>query len=208
MQPKSQGDVAPPSTADRLRAVALELFAEKGYAGTSLADIATRLGIRKPSLYNYYPSKEEIFLDLLRRSFDAWSTNSHSALDGQGSCRERLHRHLFTIVEFAIDNPHKTALCRVAVSHVGGSLERRVEAMIAEQARDHERRLTAFFSEAVERGEVVGVSVDLLLMAWQTFIDGILFHHLFTFDNRQSRYHAYLEDLWTLFWRGIAAETP
>lgn len=37
---------------------AWELFAEKGYAYTSMADIARALGIKKPSLYHHFESRE------------------------------------------------------------------------------------------------------------------------------------------------------
>ena len=40
---------------------ALELFAEKGYESVSVGDIAAAVGIKAPSLYNHYKSKQAIF---------------------------------------------------------------------------------------------------------------------------------------------------
>lgn len=40
--------------------VTLELAAEKGLSNVSMAQIAEKIGIRKPSLYNHYKSKDEI----------------------------------------------------------------------------------------------------------------------------------------------------
>jgi AcrR family transcriptional regulator len=40
---------------------ALDLFAEKGYFGTSLRDIARAVGVRESALYNYFPSKDAMF---------------------------------------------------------------------------------------------------------------------------------------------------
>lgn len=48
-------------TKARILESALELFAEKGYSGTSMSDIAKRLGITKAALYKHYASKQEIF---------------------------------------------------------------------------------------------------------------------------------------------------
>jgi AcrR family transcriptional regulator len=44
---------------------ALQLFAENGYFGTSLRDIATRVGVRESALYNYFASKEALFNAIL-----------------------------------------------------------------------------------------------------------------------------------------------
>jgi AcrR family transcriptional regulator len=47
-------------TRARIQAVALELFTERGYEGTSLREIAERLGVTKAALYYHFKSKEEI----------------------------------------------------------------------------------------------------------------------------------------------------
>jgi AcrR family transcriptional regulator len=44
---------------------ALALFAEKGYFGTSLRDVARAVGVRESALYNYFPGKESLFEALL-----------------------------------------------------------------------------------------------------------------------------------------------
>ena len=44
---------------------ALSVFAEKGYFGTSLRDIATAVGVRESALYNYFPKKEALFEALI-----------------------------------------------------------------------------------------------------------------------------------------------
>lgn len=44
---------------------ALDLFADKGYFGTSLRDVATAVGVRESALYNYFAGKEALFGALL-----------------------------------------------------------------------------------------------------------------------------------------------
>ncbi len=46
---------------------ALELFARSGYLGTSMSDIANRLGITKGALYKHYTSKQEILDSIVER---------------------------------------------------------------------------------------------------------------------------------------------
>jgi AcrR family transcriptional regulator len=52
-------------TRNHIQAVALELFAERGYDGTSLREIAERLGVTKAALYYHYRSKEEILTSVI-----------------------------------------------------------------------------------------------------------------------------------------------
>lgn len=48
------------ATKERILETALELFAQRGYLGTSMSDIAQRLGITKAALYKHYASKQDI----------------------------------------------------------------------------------------------------------------------------------------------------
>jgi len=46
---------------------ATRLFAERGYAGASMADLAERVGLRKASLFHHFPSKEQLYAAVLER---------------------------------------------------------------------------------------------------------------------------------------------
>jgi AcrR family transcriptional regulator len=60
-----------PGTRERILEVAAELFREKGYDGTSLREIADRMGFSKAALYYHFRSKEEILLAILTPLFEA-----------------------------------------------------------------------------------------------------------------------------------------
>lgn len=47
-------------TKERILEIALELFAQSGYLGTSMSDIAKQLGLTKGALYKHYAGKQEI----------------------------------------------------------------------------------------------------------------------------------------------------
>jgi AcrR family transcriptional regulator len=55
------------STRDRILNVALELFTEKGFDGTSLREIAERLGVTKAAIYYHFASKDDILMALHMR---------------------------------------------------------------------------------------------------------------------------------------------
>jgi len=61
------------STKKRILDEALNLFSKKGYANVFVADIAEAVGIKAPSLYKHYKSKQDIFnaiLDEMKQSYD------------------------------------------------------------------------------------------------------------------------------------------
>ena len=61
------------NTKEKIFDVSLDLFSKKGYANVFVADIAEAVGIKAPSLYKHYKSKQDIFnaiLDEMKQSYD------------------------------------------------------------------------------------------------------------------------------------------
>jgi AcrR family transcriptional regulator len=55
------------ATAERILDAAEALFAEHGFAGTAIRDIAARVGLNPASLYNHFPGKQELYEAVLDR---------------------------------------------------------------------------------------------------------------------------------------------
>ncbi len=79
MSAKSPGR-PPQTTHDEIRAVAFALFAENGYARTSLAEIARASGVSRTTLFAYFPAKR----DLMWEEFDAGAERMRRSLDASG----------------------------------------------------------------------------------------------------------------------------
>jgi AcrR family transcriptional regulator len=133
---------------DELTRIAARLFAERGYQGTSLADLAQQLGMRKPSLYHHIASKEDLLWEIAQDGAVAF----HTALDGvpAGPAPERirlaLRAHL-AVVAGQLDTA--TVFVR-EWRYLEG--DRRVR-FLAERRR-YEERVRDLFREGVERGEL------------------------------------------------------
>jgi AcrR family transcriptional regulator len=61
------------STKQRILGIARELFAQQGYTGTSIADIARELGTTTAALYYHFPSKADILRGLLAEPLAAYA---------------------------------------------------------------------------------------------------------------------------------------
>lgn len=77
-----------------LLAAALDLFVERGYAGTRLDDVASRAGVSKGTLYLYYSSKEELFKAVIREGLVPVYEHGERMVDAHTGSAEDLIRNL------------------------------------------------------------------------------------------------------------------
>lgn len=63
------------NTREKILKESLELFSQKGYSGTSMSDIAAKLGITKAALYKHFSGKEEIFEQLFNIGEERYENN-------------------------------------------------------------------------------------------------------------------------------------
>jgi TetR/AcrR family transcriptional regulator len=94
-----------PDTRDRVLSVALALFAEQGYRGTSLRDIAGRIGIKAPSLLHHFPSKEQLYLAVLDRIFEGMEESAQIFLSGNNDFQERCRTAIVSAIDFIAASP-------------------------------------------------------------------------------------------------------
>ena len=91
------------------------LFAERGYRGTSMKDIAETLGVRAPSLYNHVTSKQEILLAIMDAAMDRALFALEEALDGVTDTAEQLRRATESLVLDFLRFPAEVTVCNTEV---------------------------------------------------------------------------------------------
>ncbi len=79
---------------------ALKLFANKGYAETSMSRIAKEAGISKGTLYWYFSSKEGMFRELIAVGFDKLTTKVNSLVKSNKPIRELLWGYIEINLQF------------------------------------------------------------------------------------------------------------
>jgi AcrR family transcriptional regulator len=99
---------------ESLLRVAIEVFNERGYDGTSMDDLARRLGITKAAIYHHVAGKEELLRLAVDRALDGLFEVAAEAEAADGPAVERLERLVRGSVAVLVDRlPFVTLLLRV-----------------------------------------------------------------------------------------------
>lgn len=83
--------------------VAGRLFAEHGYHGLSMEQLADAAGVSKPVLYQHFPSKRDLYLGLLRDAITEMEAQITKALEGTGDNKARVHGAIAAYFDFIGD---------------------------------------------------------------------------------------------------------
>ena len=100
-------------TIEEVLDVAVEVMSEQGVAGLSVGEIARRMGIRPPSLYVYFPSKNALYDALFRRGAEqvlAAVRDSAAGLEDQATLEETLLQAARAFVRWSVEHPAYTQL--------------------------------------------------------------------------------------------------
>lgn len=138
----------PGITPAAVRDAALTLFAERGYHGTALSEVAGRLEIRTPSLYNHISSKQELLAQIVLPLSQEVLDDLAAATEGVEPVAERLraavrvyaHRHAVQRREALVLNTDVAALDEPWRSRV------------LDLRRRHERAIRDLIVEGVDAG--------------------------------------------------------
>jgi TetR/AcrR family transcriptional regulator, cholesterol catabolism regulator len=137
------------SRREELTRTAARLFAERGYQGTSLADLADELGMQKPSLYHHIASKEDLLWDVAWEGAEAF----HAGLDGVPADAPATERIRLALRAHLAVVGRQLDVATVFVRewrHLEGD---RRDRFVAERHR-YEERIRNLFREGVERSEL------------------------------------------------------
>jgi AcrR family transcriptional regulator len=150
---------------EELTRIAARLFAERGYQGTSLADLAAALGVQKPSLYHHIDSKEELLWEVAWEGAEAF----HAALDGVPAAAPAAERIRLALRAHLAVVGQQLDIATVFVRewrHLSGDRRTR---FVAERRR-YEERIRELFRAGVEESQLrtdldVGTAALLFLSA-------------------------------------------
>jgi AcrR family transcriptional regulator len=122
--------------ADRERqmmAVAEQVFAERGYVAASMDEIAERVGVSKPMLYEYFGSKEGLLVACIRLARAELLRVTSDASLRADTPEEMLRQGLIAYFRFITEHRQSWALLRSEAAVVGPSAAGEIEAVRQQQ---------------------------------------------------------------------------
>lgn len=178
--PPSAGAAGPPGGREQLLAAAVRLFAQKGYAATTVRDILRAAGVTAPVLYYHFGSKEGLFRALAEEGMRRFRAAHESALAAGGSATEMIRRlclghaavrreyaDLSWVVEAILSGPPEAAP-RVDFRAMAGDSVARFEALVRQGIEAGEFRAVDPHHGALAILGTLEIAARRRLLGWQT----------------------------------------
>jgi AcrR family transcriptional regulator len=153
-------------------AAALRLFLARGYAQVTLADIAAEVGLKRNSLYRYFPDKGHIALRWLQRELPRQIARSRELLSGPGEPAERIRAWALHQLDYAGRPEHRLL---AGLPDVARDLDEQARAELADSHRQLMEPLADTLAEAGLNGAERAAAVHLvgsLVLAAAAYEDG------------------------------------
>ncbi len=144
-------------------AAAAALFAEHGYAGVAMSEVARRARVSKANLYHHFGSKQGLYLAVLRAACDQTAGSIEGIGAGPDEAPlEALRSYARTHLESMLTHPGPT---RLVLREIVEGDERRLQALAEQVLADHFSRLVALV-RAGQQGGALRADLDPGLLAF------------------------------------------
>jgi AcrR family transcriptional regulator len=188
---------------------ALKVFAEKGYAGARMDDIASRAGVTKGTIYLYFDSKETVFKTLVRESIGATLSSVTASADAfPGSAMDLLRLALGSMAEL-LTASDRVVLPKIIIAESGN---------FPELARFYRKEIIdkglALMSGVIARGVASGEFRDLpvehiVRLCIAPVLLGAMWRTTFEqFDPHPYDYKGLIDTHLEVLFRGLERDTP
>lgn len=191
------------NTREKIIQAALASFATRGYEGTTLSQISDLVGIQKPSLYNHFSGKAELFLTVAEKVL-------HEMLDVMGDSWEkhndedigkRLYLVLAESTSFIIQE-HEGMIYRRLLLFPPLDLKEDLQALVQNGDQTIDQLLQVIYDQAKHEGAITDLPFSVFKASFYCLMDG-LFTESIVYGGKEFRER--FEGAWQVFWRGISA---
>jgi len=136
----------------RIEAAAVDAFASRGYDATSLGEIASAAGVTRTVMYDHFPTKRALFLQVLATQHELMVGEIARGITSEGGPRDRVRATLASYLRFTRDHPAARRLLLDPIPPGDAELDQVVRGYVEDRAH----AISGLVSEDLAR-----VGVDL-----------------------------------------------
>lgn len=188
-------------TGNQIKSVAMSLFARHGYEGTSLNDIAREVGIKKPSIYNHFKGKEDLFMAIWDEVLHTETQYIRKTVEINE--QETVYNKLYNIFKYSCERyelNNEILFWKRAVFFPPEFLKSKIQTKFISFENIVSEILTTIFNEGIASGIIRPREISCLLAAYYCLLDGLFIEcHYYDHEGYITRVDA----VWGIFWDGI-----
>lgn len=158
--------------------IAAEVFREVGFERASMSEICRRVGGSKATIYNYFPSKELLFFEVMHQANQAEFSTIHEVLDQKVEDVAEALRHFGEGLLTFVYSPDVIAVRRLILTNMGnGELGRMCFELGPKRSM---QEVSAFLRSAIEKGKLRLCDPDVATLHLRgllesELLDGLIF---------------------------------
>jgi AcrR family transcriptional regulator len=181
---------------------ALICFAKKGFESSTVNDICAQSGLSKGAVYNYFKSKDDIYLDLISQKTEEAFTRIRDALLDLTSVKEKLD-YLFTVYDtpFPYDEAYLGEITVSLEFKLRSSRYKEINEILIKRRHKY---FVGVLTEVIEEGQRTGEfkhtnSPEVYADLFWTMMDGLLIQSVY----EDFKYHEVLKEMKVMFYNRI-----
>jgi len=175
---------------------ALRLFTERGFHGTSTAEISKEAGVATGTLFNYFPTKEDLINSLYFKVKGQLSQSMGKEIEARSTFQDKFRKIWSNLIEWGVDNQEEFLFVGQFCS----------SPYITKFTREEVMKEYVFLHDLVNEGIKTGVirdfsaelTIAMFYQASRTVVNLIL-----DSDSSQDK-NKFIEDGFQIIWKGLA----
>lgn len=156
-------------TEEAIRAAAIELIAERGFAAVTLRDLAREVGIQPGSVYRYYPSKNDLLLRIMVDHLEELLAQWQAASEGIADPLERLKAFIAFHVTYHANRQKEVFISNMEIRGLTTEHRRVVVAL----RQTYEESLRDILTDGMDAGQFRGGDAQVSSYAILAMLTGL-----------------------------------
>jgi TetR/AcrR family transcriptional regulator len=178
---------------------ARKVFARRGFAGATVEEIAETAGVAKGTVYLYFPSKREVYLEVLRKGIALLIEETARNVAAAPAPADKIRAFIETRVRRSEENREVIMIYHSEFGHINPAhLDKEFRSLYLQQVK----MLEGILAEGAALGEIRPLRRDAAAFTLFDMIHGLVMQRIFGWSKETAA--ADVEFLFEMIWKGLA----